>query len=116
MTRTEVVDRLKASREKLVAAIELEEAGYPLQAHEQLAKFFNDEEVLAYPNVDLVRAEAVRKYLADRRETGTPSGQASPLIGTSTGTRAAAAATGAAAVVGQHPGQAAANTRSWSDA
>lgn len=108
MTRTEVVNRLKKSRDKLTHALALEKAGYPVLAHEQLAKFFNDEEILAYPNVDDIRVETARKYLADQAASRKPA--ASNGSGATTGTAAAAVV---APVVGLHPGQVAANTRSW---
>ncbi|HEY0891289.1 MAG TPA: hypothetical protein VGE38_16940 [Nocardioides sp.] len=111
MTRTEVVERLKKSRELLVNALTLEKAGYLVLAHETLAKFFNDEEMLPYPNLDEVRRETARKYVNDRRQrtggkTTKPSGQA-------TGSAAAAAVN--APVVGLHHGQSASNSRSWGE-
>lgn len=106
MTRTEVVNRLEASRDKLVKALDLEKAGYPVLAHEQLAKFFNDEDILAYPSLDAVRTETARKYLADQATHRKPA----TTSGTRGGTTAAAVA---APVVGLHPGQRASNTRSW---
>lgn len=119
MTRTEVVNRLKKSREKLTRALDLEEAGYPVLAHEQLAKFFNDEDILAYPNLDAVHAETARKYLADRNRndgpdgsSGTPARNPGSNPGGGPGGKPAAAAA-VAPVVGMHPGQRASNTRSW---
>lgn len=106
MTRTDVIDRLEKAREKLTRALHLEEAGYPVLAHEQLAKFFNDEDILAYPALDAIHTETARKYLADRAQSNTSNT-------TGTGTKLATAAAVAAPVVGLHPGQAAANTRSW---
>jgi len=111
MTRTEVVNRLKESRERLVNALDLEKAGYLVLAHEQLAKFFNDEEMLPYPDLDEVRRETARKYINDSR---TPSGNSTSHPGGKTASSAAAAAV-AAPVVGLHHGQGASNTRSWGD-
>lgn len=112
MTRTEVVDRLERARDKLVAAIDLEKAGYPMQAHEQLAKFFNDTEVLPHPDAGALGVEVARKYREDRAAR-------LKSINTSAGTAAGAAAvsgTPAAAanpVVGHHPGHHTPGTRSW---
>ena len=109
MTLTEVITRLKRARDRLVAALDLETDGYPLLAHEQLAKFFNDDDVLAYPDLDAVRLETAKKYTADRRK--------SINVVTSDKTNAPSGAAGVAAVtapvVGHHPDQSAPNTRSW---
>lgn len=113
MTRTEVVDRLTKSRERLVNALDLEKAGYPVLAHEQLAKLFNDEDMLPYPDTDAVRREAARKYINDRR-TPTSGGSNHGSTG-STADSAASAAAVAAPVVGLHRGQSASNSRSWGE-
>ncbi|RJQ79457.1 nucleotidyltransferase [Pseudonocardiaceae bacterium YIM PH 21723] len=57
-TQTQVVAELRAGSKRVDEAIRLERDGYPLQAHEQLARLFNDEEMLPYPNPDAVREEA----------------------------------------------------------
>lgn len=105
MTRTEVVERLKRDRERFTNALDLEEAGYPILAHEQLAKFFNDKDILPFPDATAVRAETARKYTAERRKS-INSVTSKPLVG------AAAAAT-VKPVVGHHPTQRTPNTRSW---
>ncbi|MFE6509224.1 hypothetical protein ACFVDI_02475 [Nocardioides sp. NPDC057767] len=107
MTRTEVVDRLKKSRERLFNALALEKAGYLVLAHEQLAKFFNDEEMLPYPDLDAVRLETTRKYINDSR---TPTGGNTTTPGQTAGSAAVAAP-----VVGLHHGQSASNSRSWGE-
>lgn len=82
MTRTEVVQRLRRSREHLVKALELEADGYPYQAHEQLARFFNDTEMLPFPDQHLLDDEVARKYTADRlKSIGTIGGATAPVVG-----------------------------------
>lgn len=61
-TRTQVVTALRDAGKRLDEAARLERDGYPLQAHEQLAKLFNDEEMLPHPDPDAVRDEAVRRW------------------------------------------------------
>jgi predicted nucleotidyltransferase len=60
-TRTEVVTALRDAGKRLDEAIALERAGYSLLAHDELAKLFNDEEMLPRPNQDAVRAEEARR-------------------------------------------------------
>ncbi|MEV8372657.1 hypothetical protein AB0P21_07960 [Kribbella sp. NPDC056861] len=98
LTRTQVVDKLERDRDRLVHAIELEDAGYPLQAHEQLAKFFNDKDLLPFPDPDAVQAEVARKLAADRAAAETA---------------AAVVPIATVPVVGHHPDQQAPRTRSW---
>lgn len=109
MTLTEVITRLKRSRDRLVAALALEADGYPLLAHEELAKFFNDDDILPFPNPDAVRLETAKKFTADRRKS------INVVTGEKTDKRhhAAGAAAVTAPVVGHHPDQSAPNTRSW---
>jgi predicted nucleotidyltransferase len=61
-TQTQVVTALRDAGKRLDEAARLERDGYPLQAHEQLAKLFNDEEMLPHPDADAVRDEAVRRW------------------------------------------------------
>lgn len=61
-TLTQVVTALRDAGKRLDEAARLERDGYPLQAHEQLAKLFNDEEMLPHPDPDAVRDEAVRRW------------------------------------------------------
>lgn len=112
MTRTEVVNRLERARDRLARAIDLEDDGYPLQAHEELAKFFNDTDVLPMPDSSAVLAEAARKHDSDRRKS---IGQIGRAAATGATTAAAVAAT-AAPVVGQRPDQRTPGTRSWGTA
>lgn len=107
MPRTEVVERLKRARAGLARAVDLENAGYPLQAHEELAKFFNDKDVLPGPDPAAVLTETARKFQADRRKSinvVTPSG---------TAVAAAVHPAPAVPVVGHRPEQSTPGTRSW---
>ena len=61
-TQTQVVTALREAGKRLDEAIRLERDGYPLQAHEQLAKLFNDDEMLPHPDPAAVRDEAVRRW------------------------------------------------------
>lgn len=61
-TRTQVVTALRDAGKRLDEAARLQRDGYPLQAHEQLAKLFDDEEMLPHPDPDAVRDEAVRRW------------------------------------------------------
>lgn len=105
MTRVEVVDRLQCDRDWLTNALDLEKAGYPILTHEQLARFFNDKDILPFPDATAIRAETARKYTAERRKP-INSVASTPSVG------AAAAAT-VQPVVGYHPSQSTPNTRSW---
>ena len=109
MTGTEVVDRLKRARAGLARAIDLEKNGYPLQAHEELAKFFNDPDVLPGPDTSAVLAETARKFEVDRRKSinvATPA--AAEAVVAATANRASATP-----VVGHRPDQHTPGTRSW---
>jgi hypothetical protein len=112
MSRTEVVDRLKRDRAGLLRAVELEKAGYPLQAHEELAKFFNDKEVLPSPDPAAVLAEIARKFEADRRKSinAVPSPRPATPGG---GAAAVAAPSLVTPAIGQRPEQHTPRTRSW---
>ena len=61
-TQTQVVTALREAGKRLDEATRLERDGYPLQAHEQLAKLFNDDEMLPHPDPAAVRDEAVRRW------------------------------------------------------
>jgi predicted nucleotidyltransferase len=61
-TRLQVVTELREAGKRLDEAVRLERDGYPLQAHEQLAKLFDDEDMLPYPDPGAVRDEAVRRW------------------------------------------------------
>jgi predicted nucleotidyltransferase len=73
-TRTQVVDTLRHAGKRLDEAIRLEQAGYPLLAHDELARLFSDEEMLPRPDQDAVGAEEARRIRENRRTTGTVTG------------------------------------------
>lgn len=86
-TRTEVVQRLRKNLVQLDKATAYEQAGYPLLAHEQLAKMFNDPEMLPYPDETAVRLEADRKLRDDQAKTarnGVAAAAFIPAVGSST--------------------------------
>jgi len=62
MTRRQVVDQLEEARDQLRAAVRLERQGWPLQAQEQLAKFFNDEDMMPMPDGTRLREEFARRF------------------------------------------------------
>lgn len=108
--RTAVVDRLRRARARLARAVELEKGGYPVQAHEEMAKFFRDDDILPGPDPYEVTTETARKFEADRRKS------IHVVSGAGAATRGAAAVRPAAAatpVVGYRPEQQAPGTRSW---
>jgi predicted nucleotidyltransferase len=61
-TRTQVVTAIREAGKRVNEAVRLERDGYPLEAHAELAKLFNDEDMLPHPDTDAVRAEAVRRF------------------------------------------------------
>lgn len=77
-TRPQVVTALRDAGKRLDEAITLEAAGYPLLAHDELAKLFNDEEMLPRPDQDAVRAEEAhrlrRTSFSGAMTTGTGAG------------------------------------------
>lgn len=102
MTRTEVVNRLKSAREQLKDAVRLERDGWHLQAQEKLAKFFNDEAMMPFPDPVKLHAEFAIRFsrtptTTDTRPTSTTS--TVPAAGAGLATAAAAAAARPAPVV-----------------
>lgn len=83
-TRTQVVTTLRDAGKRLDEAARLERDGYPLLAHDELAKLFNDEEMLPRPDQNAVRAEEARRIQRARRNgavpTGTGSGSSRPRV------------------------------------
>ena len=75
--RTEVVRALRDAAERLQRAIDREAAGYPALAHDELAKLFNDEEMLPRPDQNRVRVEEARRIAAetakDTKKFGAPA-------------------------------------------
>lgn len=68
MTLRQVIDQLDASRDQLRAAARLERQGWPLQAQEQLAKFFSDEDMMPMPS-----HTGLLKEFAERFRPGKPA-------------------------------------------
>ncbi|NDK30619.1 nucleotidyltransferase domain-containing protein [Nesterenkonia haasae] len=81
-TRTEVVRRLKRSLEKLDRAISYERAGYMTLAHNELAKFFNDPEMLPAPSPLAVLEEEGRRVAAEKANDSKTFGAPALLTGT----------------------------------
>jgi hypothetical protein len=71
MTRTQVVNQLEQARDQLKAAARLEKDGWPLQAQEQLAKFFNDEEMMPFPDPINFRAEFTQRFRSSNISSNT---------------------------------------------
>lgn len=82
MTRTEVVRRLSRALERLDRAIQLEKAGYPLLAHDELAKFFNDADMLPAPDPAAVRHEEARRVTDQKKKDTQVYGAPALLTGT----------------------------------
>lgn len=72
MTRREVVQALTDARKVLVEAIALEQDGYPVLAHDALARFFDDDVMLPRPDQDAVREEAAERFRR-RQGVGVPA-------------------------------------------
>jgi hypothetical protein len=70
MTLPQVVDQLEDARDQLHHAARLERQGWPLQAQEQLAKFFNDEEMMPMPDKARLRDEFVRRFRPSESHAG----------------------------------------------
>ena len=81
-TRTEVVRRLKRSLEKLDRAINYEQAGYTTLAHNELAKFFNDSEMLPAPDPLAVLEEEGHRIEAEKAKDSKSFGAPALLTGT----------------------------------
>lgn len=83
-TRTQVVTALRDAGKRLDEAIALEEAGYLVLAHDELAKLFDDEEMMPRPDQDAVRDEEARRFrrstLSGALTTGTGSGSSRSRI------------------------------------
>ena len=75
LPRTMLVAKLGKAREQLVRAIELDAAGWDVLALDELAKFFNDEEMLPRPDQGEVVAQEIARRRAGRNEVrpGSPA-------------------------------------------
>lgn len=75
--RREVVRFLRDAAERLQRAIDLEAAGYGVLAHDELAKLFNDEQMLPRPDQNAVRAQEAARVMAekdrDSKRLGVPA-------------------------------------------
>lgn len=81
-TRTEVIRRLTRPLEKLDRAIEYEKTGYTVLAHNELAKFFNDPEMLPAPDPTAVMQEEARRITAQKAKDTKTFGAPALLTGT----------------------------------
>lgn len=81
-TRTEVIRRLRRALEKLDRAIAYEKAGYLKLAHNELAKFFNDPEMLPAPSPLAVLEEEGRRVAAQKAKDSKAIGAPALLTGT----------------------------------
>jgi predicted nucleotidyltransferase len=82
--RTQVARRMRDVADRLANAIDLENAGYGLLACDELAKLFNDEDMLPRPDQNAVRAQEAQRRL-DERATSTrrptaPAVGAAPVL------------------------------------
>ena len=83
--RTELVRILRDAADRLDRAIELETAGYPTLAHDELAKLFNDEDMLPRPDADAVRMEEAARIRGERAKDSTRTGAPALLTGVGAG-------------------------------
>lgn len=86
MTRTDVVRRLTRALEGLDRAIEYERLGYTVLAHNELAKFFNDPEMMPAPEAFEVASEEARR-IREKQSVDTNS-YGAPALFTGTGSAA----------------------------
>lgn len=84
--RTEVIRRLTRALERLDRAIAYEKAGYMVLARNELARFFNDPEMLKAPEPDAILEEEARRIAAEKADDTKLFG--SPALLTGTGTSA----------------------------
>lgn len=71
--RTQAVEKLRKALERLERAIALQDAGYPALAHDELAKLFNDEQMLPRPDQNDVRVEEAVRLTKQKAPTPRPS-------------------------------------------
>lgn len=79
--RTEVVRILRDAVNRLDRVIALETAGYPVLAHDELAKLFNDENMLPRPHPDAVRIEEAARIQDERAKDSARTGAPALLTG-----------------------------------
>jgi hypothetical protein len=81
LTHRQVARMLGEAADRLVRAVELERAGYPALAHDELAKLFNDEQMLPRPDQDLVRWEEASRIGAGQGGKTVGGLEAVPGVG-----------------------------------
>lgn len=74
LTRLQVIDVLREGQKRLHEAVALEKAGYPVLAHDELARFFGDDEMLPLPDQAAVTAEEGRKFREKVAGVGAATG------------------------------------------
>lgn len=74
LTRLQVVDGLREGQKRLNEAAALEKAGYPVLAHDELARFFDDEEMLPRPDQAAAAAEEGRRFQEKAAGVGNLTG------------------------------------------
>lgn len=76
-----VLGRLGRAADHLRDAIAFAKQGYHVLAHQELARLFNDEEVLPKPSAMSVELEAAAKLAADRTAPKSKFGSVVPVAG-----------------------------------
>lgn len=102
LTIAQVVDQLEEARDLLHEAVRLERNGWPLQAQEKLAKFFNDDQMMPFPDATRLSEEFSRRIRQTLPSQRTHKGTSDDTA------KAAAIATPAAATLAKPA------VRSWS--
>jgi hypothetical protein len=85
--RPEVVRRLRDAAERLERAVQLERVGYSILALDELAKLFNDPEMLPRPDQAAVTAEEGARIAAEKAKDTNRLGVPSLLTGVGAGAR-----------------------------
>lgn len=85
MTRLQVVRMLREAGERLEHAVRLEDAGYRLLAHDELAKLFNDPNMLPRPDQDAVRQQEADRVAAEKARDTERLGSIGLLTGVGEG-------------------------------
>lgn len=85
--RTEAVEKLRKALDRLETAIALEDAGYPTLAHDELAKLFNDEQMLPRPDQNAVRLEEATRVTKQKEKDSKAFGAPALLTGVGTGAK-----------------------------
>ncbi len=85
--RTEVVRRLRDAAERLARAVQLEQDGYSILALDELAKLFNDPEMLPRPDQAAVTAEEGARITDEKAKDTIRLGVPSLLTGVGSGAR-----------------------------